>query len=366
MQIVEIWLVFAVLLTAATAVIMFTSLRPSRANQNQSFTPSNAVYRDQLSGLDAEIKSGQVPAKEARALRTEIARRILAEGTPTPAKFSNASRVMPFVFALLIPAIALPAYLHAGHPALPDTPLVARLDNAVASNDLAAMVAQVENHLAEKPNDVNGWKILAPVYTELGRYRDSANAFQQILRLSEPTAELHANMGEAMVMDGNGLVSSLAARTFKAALELDASNPKARYYNALALKQEGKKDAAREEFQSLLQTSPPDAPWRKIVEQDLADLAKAPTLSDEQIATGQDMKTEDRQQMIKSMVDGLEQKLGDNSNDIDGWMRLIRARTVLGETDRARAALVKAGQLFKDQPVKTASLEALARELKLQ
>lgn len=40
--------------------------------------------------------------------------------------------------------------------------------------------------------------------------------------------------------------------------------------------------------------------------------------------------------MIRSMVDGLERKLAADGADLDGWLRLIRARGVLGEADKAR------------------------------
>ena len=342
-------------------------MRPAPTAAMPARSQAIEVYRSQLRDLDAEVARGQVPASEEKAMRNEIARRILAESNVNPANAgAGASPLVASMFALMIPAIALPAYIYAGNPSQRDTPLSVRLSNAVANNDLDAMTAQVERHLAERPDDVNGWKILASVYAQLGRYLDSANAYQQVLRLEQPTTETYAELGEALVMEGQGIVSSTAAQAFQAALALNANNPKAAYYQALALKQGGNTAAAREKFEALLQTSPADAPWRKVIQKELADLAKAPQLTEQQMAASKEMQAEDRQQMIKSMVDGLEQKLTSNGDDIDGWLRLIRARTVLGETDRAREALLRAQSLFRDKPPLIASLDALARELKLQ
>ena len=57
------------------------------------------------------------------------------------------------------------------------------------------------------------------------------------------------------------------------------------------------------------------------------------------MAAAANMSPEDRQKMIHGMVDGLAARLKDQPNDVDGWMRLGRAYTVLGEPERARDAL---------------------------
>ena len=60
------------------------------------------------------------------------------------------------------------------------------------------------------------------------------------------------------------------------------------------------------------------------------------------------MTAEDRQAMIRSMVDGLAEKLKDNPDDVAGWLRLGRARTVLGDKDAARDAYGRAAALRPD------------------
>ena len=47
---------------------------------------------------------------------------------------------------------------------------------------------------------------------------------------------------------------------------------------------------------------------------------------------------------INAMVSGLAARLKANPNDPQGWLRLIRAYSVLGETDKAKAALATALQ----------------------
>ena len=46
--------------------------------------------------------------------------------------------------------------------------------------------------------------------------------------------------------------------------------------------------------------------------------------------------------MITGMVEGLSAKLIDNPNDKDGWIRLLRARKILSQTDPAQNPLAQA------------------------
>jgi len=62
------------------------------------------------------------------------------------------------------------------------------------------------------------------------------------------------------------------------------------------------------------------------------------------------MSTEEQSAFIRSMVDGLEARLQDEPDDLDGWLRLVRALVVLGEEDRALKALQEAAPLVQDLP----------------
>ena len=70
--------------------------------------------------------------------------------------------------------------------------------------------------------------------------------------------------------------------------------------------------------------------------------------------------------MIRSMVDGLEEKLAANPDDLDGWLRLIRSRAVLGEADKAKAAYDKALAQFSGNADALAQISALAKDMNLQ
>ena len=232
---------------------------------------------------------------------------------------------------ILVPLIALPVYAKYGSPLMPDVPLQERLKGAIANQDFAALVATVETHLAQDPNDIEGWKVLAPAYKRERRWSDAADAYANVLRLAPPTAEAIADYGEMLVFANEGMVTDEAESAFAEALKLEATNERAKFYYDMAVKQEG----------------------------------RPPALSDEQIAAVQAMPAQDQTAMIAGMMDGLEQKLGKDSRDLEGWKRLIRARRMSNETDKAKISLDLAMNIFKDEPASLEALRDLAKELEI-
>jgi len=96
----------------------------------------------------------------------------------------------------------------------------------------------------------------------------------------------------------------------------------------------------------MLAKGPADAPWRPLVEAALTRVGapRAPALSDSTIAAAKDMSETDRTAMIRSMVERLATRLKQNGDDVDGWLRLVRAYLVMGDREKAKDALIDARQ----------------------
>lgn len=345
-----IWLVFAIM-TAAVLAGLSMPLWQGRAEMAPGRDRyDRAVFRDQLAELERDRARGAIGAAEAEAARNEISRRLIEAARPQSQAATGGAGTVGLIGATMVPIIAMALYLNSGMPRLADVPLAARLEKAVDNQDFVALVAKVERHLGQNPDDVAGWKVLAPAYKRERRWQDAADAYANIIRLSKPDAPLIADYGEMLVFASDGMVTAEAARAFAAALQADAKLPKARFFAALALKQEGKKEAARQAFEALLAESLADAAFRPMVEAELRDLA----------AGG------DQQATIRAMVDGLEERLKTDAGDLDGWQRLIRSRVVLKEMDKARSAYATARHHFSGAPEALAALENLAAELNIK
>jgi cytochrome c-type biogenesis protein CcmH len=257
-------------------------------------------------------------------------------------------------------------------------PLEARLTAAPVHSDLSAAVAQIEAHLAEHPDDGRGFEVVAPFYMRNGRYDDAIHAYGEALRLLGATPTRYAALGEAYVIAAQGEVTPNARRAFDAALGLDATHPMSRYYQALAAAQDGDTAKAEDLWTKLLADAPADAGYRDLVRARIEKLkdevsqgARAGASSGEGPASEQGkaiaaMPKDDQRAFIRSMVERLAGKLAQNGDDVDGWLRLIRAYNVLSESEKTKGALGEARKALASKPADLARVNALAAELKIE
>ena len=71
-----------------------------------------------------------------------------------------------------------------------------------------------------------------------------------------------------------------------------------------------------------------------------ADAAPGPSAED--VAAAEQMNPEDRAAMVRGMVERLAERLKRDGSDLEGWLRLVRAYTVMGDRDRALSAVADA------------------------
>jgi len=390
---VLLWIILATLTTVVLLVLLRPLLRGKKSVAGRGAFDA-AVYRDQLREVETDRERGLIGEKEAEAARLEISRRLLAsaqsdasEQVP-PSRGSNA--VMLSVAAML-PLIAIGLYLAYGSPGLPDQPLAARLEDPSTEQDLAAIVARVEARLREHPEEGEGWDAIAPVYLGIGRYGNAAEAFDQALKLLGESPKRLAGRGQALVLANDGVVSEEARRVLERALVLDPTVLEPRILLAIAKEQDGKFAAAIEDWRGLLAAGDESASWRQMVEKRIAAAeahladgstgggapkttvpsigagpksGAGPTAGD--VAAAQAMSPSDRQAMVEQMVQRLAERLEQQGDDLSGWLKLVKAYTVLDRKDDAQKALARAKSQFSGDGQALQQLDALAAELGLK
>lgn len=350
-------------IAAAAALALLVPLYRGR-DDSASAEGAMAIYRDQLGEVDRDVARGVIPEAEAGAARTEIARRLIRESetAPAPQKSGGRTRTFAAVAVVAAPIVALGLYLTLGSPWLPDLPLAARQNDP---QDITALIAKVEQHLVEAPDDGKGWELLAPIYVKLGRYDDAVKAYKNVIRTLGTSSVREADLGEAMIGAAGGALTPDARAAFKRAHDLDPADPRPRYYLALALGADGKKDEAIAAWKSLIADAPTNAPWLPAAKGQLARLQENGPTAAQVEAAGQ-LGTDQRLAMIEGMVSTLAAKLAANPDNVDGWARLIRSFMVLNRPDDARKALSSGLAAFPDDAAKRAQIEAAAREAGLK
>ncbi|OXS99435.1 c-type cytochrome biogenesis protein CcmI [Notoacmeibacter marinus] len=366
------WIIAAVLTLASIGAIVLFLPKAETADAVAEHAADEAVYRDQLTSLEREIERGSLDAPTASEARAEIGRRLLhARDRQKGDDRGRLPSAFLIVSVLAVPLVAWGLYGFLGEPDMPAQPLQARLQADPRNDSIGNLIARAERALAADPSDARGWSALAPIYMRVGRYDDAASAFRALVRLNGESGSLLAALGEAEIAAGGGIVTADVKQRLERAVELEPSEPRARYFLALAKRQEGDNAGAVQLWNELAESQDAGSPWFEAARQ-AAQLAAAEPAGDaprgpdrEAVAAAADMSADDRQAMIGQMVAGLDKRLEDNGGSIDEWLRLINAYRVLGDMDKGQDAVRRALEAFpEDEPAQTrirSAADALSR-----
>jgi cytochrome c-type biogenesis protein CcmH len=332
------------LLTTATVAALLWPLLRMRLPARDRLSGELAIYRDQLAEVERERAAGTLSPAEAAAARTEIERRMLAAGDAATAaaraKTSSdaVQKWLPPALSLFVPLLALGLYLQTGRPGLPAAPFADR--GAERGSDHAGPPRAV---------DIAG--LLADARARLAKDPDDADAL--------------AALGEGLTLEAGGTVTQPALEALRRAFATRPDDVRILYYLGLHEAQSGDSKAALARWREVEAGSPPDAPWLPMLRAEIARVAKAagielpppaqtpptgpqstmPTPSREQQEAMAQLTPEQRQQAIRTMVEGLAARLADAPQDRAGWLRLANAWKVLGEHANAADAYARADTL---------------------
>jgi cytochrome c-type biogenesis protein CcmH len=372
-----LWIVFALMTATAICAVVWPLARKPRVT---AAGHEVVVYKDQLQEIERDRAAGLIGDAEAEAARLEVSRRLLAAADMQSAQASEAAASPPQVrwhrraaaLAVLLVLSFLPVglYLALGSPNIPGQPAYARANLPPGHESIAALIGQVEERLAQNPNDGAGWEVIAPVYMRLGRFDDAVMARRKALALNGETAARDADLGEALVAAANGVVTDEAKRSFQNAVARDSQNAKGCYFLGLADEQDGNRDAAAARWRAMLKDAPADAPWLSLVRASLARVTGEPVAgagpTADQMTAVQNMPEAQRVAMIRGMVEKLADRLHADGSDVEGWLRLVRAYAVLGDSDKARAAAADAKRALVSHPDEIKRIDDLVKGLGLE
>ena len=241
-----------------------------------------------------------------------------------------------------------------------------------AAQSVASLVSQVEAHLARNPNDGAGWEVIAPVYLRLGRFDDAVMARRKAIALNGDTAARESDLGEALVAAANGVVTDEAKQAFQHAVAGDPQDAESRAIFSVS-----------PTSRTATATPPPPngAPcWttRRATRRGRISCARRWRASPARrsaatwperpgdVAAADNMKATQRTEMIRGMVQRLADRLHADGNDVDGWLRLVRAYAVLGDRDKAKDAAADAKRALSDHPDEVKRIDDLVKGLGLE
>jgi cytochrome c-type biogenesis protein CcmH len=261
------------------------------------------------------------------------------------------------------------------------------------------MIERLAQRLRKNSNDPEGWRMLGWSYFNTGHFSESATAYARAIELSPDVASSRSSRAEALVRAADGAVTGEARKGFEEALRLDPKDPRARFFLGLAKEQSGDKVSALDDWIAILNEADPNEPSMSDVMQRATELGRElgvdiskrltrsrmlasdspkprlepadraatgqPAPSAEDVRSAEAMPPAERMAMIRDMVDRLAQRLEQQPRDSEGWIKLMRSRLVLGETEAAKQVLERALATFNDTPKEQDRISAAARDLGL-
>jgi cytochrome c-type biogenesis protein CcmH len=375
------WIAIAALTAAATAALLAPLLRPRRVTEESE--SEIAIYSDQLEEIERDVARGVLPESEAKAARTEIARRLLhaSEGGGEQSTDRPSRRWIAFWLAVVaVPAVCLAGYLALGSPGSGDRPIEARLTNPAADDlfarfdlltrapsqqALADLERLVDEAMVEAPNNTAVLQAAALVYYGVQRLDDATDAYLHYLDIAGPDADpgrgFAFTLAEALTVS-QGLTQEAEAM-FRMVIDADPANIPAHLYLAAGYQDRGDNEAAIAAYLDLLELEPVGgAEWADIARTQLIALGVEPPPPPEEAPAFEGL-TPEQLEMVNEMVGNLAARLAENPDDVEGWAQLIRSYMVLEREEEAFAALATAREFFTGNAAAMAVIEEVEAEL---
>jgi cytochrome c-type biogenesis protein CcmH len=143
--------------------------------------------------------------------------------------------------------------------------------SGIGPEQFAAMVESLATRLAGRPDDVEGWTMLARSYSVLGRFAEAVPAYRRASTLRPDDAALLADWADAAAAAQGKVDHAEPAELIARALAIDPKQPKALALAGTALYERGDFAGAIGRWRAILEQLPPGSPDAVQIEASIAD-----------------------------------------------------------------------------------------------
>lgn len=370
--------IFITLLSAITLLVLLFSARNKGEDNSEKPVRSETEehFKLQLADIETNFTAGKLSETDAQVARAELAREIVLHRAALPEGASDTQgagqKRIGWLLggtSLLSIGLALVIYMSLGSPdqtifTQPSSEQVSAQQDLI-TEDFNVALERVEQQMIADPGDIRGWQVLAPAYMRLQRFDEAVVAYRKILELAPPTADSQTDLAEALLMASEGAANSEIIQLLQEAAQADETHARSRFYLAAEATSVEQWDEAIAYWQELLALGTGQEQWVEIAQNGLAVAMARGELVPDQVPANEsrnvDTAAVERRELIRSMVQGLDERLRDEGGTIEEWTRLVRSFVVLGETNKALNAYEAAIIAYPDVGLRD-ELEALAQQ----
>ncbi|HYG55826.1 MAG TPA: c-type cytochrome biogenesis protein CcmI [Burkholderiales bacterium] len=170
--------------------------------------------------LDADLAAGAIAQADYERARREIEARVLEDvaGAENRGQLPiSRDRKVLITMAVAIPVLSLGVYFATGNPGAIDSPIL----------NLETMVERLATRLKERPDDVEGWRLLGRSYMAMGRFGDAAEALARAAKMAPKNPDVLADLADVLAMMHGRRLQGEPEKLVLRALELDPNHLKA-------------------------------------------------------------------------------------------------------------------------------------------
>lgn len=223
-----IFITLATLLVVVAAIPLVLPLLRQRGTATDAAdrqAANIAILRDQMAELEHDRSEGSLSDADFEQAKKELQKRLLEEARPegTTTRETSPSRKTALIILILLPLMGLGGYGLLGSPQALD-PANRQPAPKVTADQIEGMVAKLAARLKENPDDPKGWLMLARSYKMLGRYPESAEAFDKAMPLVEKDGTLLGEYAEILAITSDGFTGK-STELINKALKLTPEDP---------------------------------------------------------------------------------------------------------------------------------------------
>jgi cytochrome c-type biogenesis protein CcmH len=255
------WLAAAAITLIGLGFIILPLMRQKASAQVSRMQVNKALYESKLEELQADLEQGLLDPSEYQQSEQELQRSLLSdvkvsERSSVTQKRSNLGMVVLLTIALPLSAILLYQQF---------TTYVANDEYneqqklAQQAQTIQQSIEDLEQRLQDKPDDLEGWKILGQSYVVMQQFNKAVGAYSQAAALSDYSdPDLLVLLAETSSFANDGVFGTIENALLEQALAVNPKHERALWYAGYAAYSEDDYQAAVAYWQTLLSLVPAD------------------------------------------------------------------------------------------------------------
>lgn len=205
----QLWLGLGALTLFALGFVVFPLWRMSRAvkadsaqavaSDDERNTQNIAIFKERRQELEAELKQGSLSNEQFERLELELKQSLLedvnkAQSSAFSLRLGRGEYLSIAILACALTVLSIGLYNQYGSARILQQIAEAPRSDKTAPPSLEEAVTMLEQELDQRPDNPEGWYLLATTYTNMGEFDKGVKSFKQLLQYLPPEAPQYAGV----------------------------------------------------------------------------------------------------------------------------------------------------------------------------